>query len=178
MKIVWHKRNLMISSSVVYGHPVKYSYEIPDEFLSESMTRCCNIFGQFYLRKSYFFTLFQSDLFQSITRVIFSERLFLESSCFFWGVPFFRTVTFPQHCLFQNSYFFRAKVLPRNHTLRIGNSLVQLPFGTATHRIYLQKSYFFKADSSAQYQLFQKISKAIFRLTYFFLRATFLKLLS
>ena len=168
----------MISSSVVYGHPVKYSYEIPNKFLSESMTRCCNIFGQFYLRKSYFFTLFQSNLFQSITTVIFSEQLFLQSSCFFWGVPFFRTVTFSQHCFFQNSYFFRAKLLPRNQTLRIGNSLVQLPFGTATHRIYLQKSYFLEADSSAQDQLFQKFSKAIFRLTYFFLRAIFLKLLS
>ena len=139
------------------------------------MARCCNIFGQ-YLRKSYFFTLFQSNLFQVIATVIFSEQLFLQSSCFFWGAPFFRTVTFSQHCFFQNSYFFRAKLLPRNQTLRIGNSLVQLPFGTATHRIYLQKSYFFEADSSAKHQLFQTISKAIFCLTYFFLRATFLKL--
>ena len=168
----------MISSSVVYGHPVKYSYEIPNKFLSESITRCCNIFGQFYLRKSYFFTLFQSNLFQSITTVIFSEQLLLQNSCFFWGAPFSRTVTFSQHCFFQNSYFFRVKLLPRNHPLRTGNYLVQLPFGTATHKIYLQKSYFLEADSSAQHQLFQKISKAIFRLTYFFLRATFLKLLS
>ena len=124
-EVAWHKRNLMISSSVVYGHPVKYSYEIPNEFLSESITRCCNIFGQFYLRKSYFFTLFQSNLFQSITTVIFSEQLFLQSSWFFWGAPFFRKFTSSQHCFFfQNSYFFRAKLLPRNHTLRIGNSLV------------------------------------------------------
>ena len=140
MRIVWHKRNLMISSSVVYGHPVKYSYE----FLSESMTRCCNIFGQFYLRKSFFFTLFQSNLFHSITTVIFSEQLLLQNSCLFWGGPFSRTVTFSQHCFFQNSYFFRAKPLPTNHILRIGNSLVQLPFETATHRIYLQ-NYFFES---------------------------------
>ena len=129
----------MISSSVVYGHPVKYSNEIPNKFLSESITRCCNIFGQFYLRKSYFFTLVQSNLFQSIITVIFSEQLLLQKSCFFLGAPFFRTVTFSQHCFFQNSYFFRAKLL------RIGNSSVQLPFGAATHRIYLQKSYFFEA---------------------------------
>ena len=177
MKIVWQKQNLMISSSVVYGHPAKYSYDILNEFLSGSMARCCNIFGQFYSRKSYLFTS-QSNMFQSITTAIFSEQLFLHSSCIFWGAPFFTTVTFSQHCFFQNSYFFRAKLLPRNHTLRIGNSLVQLPFGTATHRIYLQKSYFLEADSSAQDQLFQKFSKAIFRLTYFFLRAIFLKLLS
>ena len=145
MKILWHKRNLMISSSVVYDHPVKYSYEIPNEFLSGSMARCCNIFGQFYFRKSYFFTLLLSNLFQGITTFIFSEQLFLQSSCFFWGAPFFRTVTFSQHCFFQNSYFFRAKLLPTNHILRIGNSFVQLPFGTATHRIYLQKSYFFES---------------------------------
>ena len=130
------------------------------------------------LRKSYFFPPFQSNLFQSITTVIFSEQLFLQSSCFFWGASFFRTVTFSQHCYFQNNYFFRATLLPRNHTLRIGKSLVQLPFGTASHRIYLQRSYFFEADSSAQHQLFQKIGKAIFRLTYFFLKATFLKLIS
>ena len=108
------------------------------------MTRYCNIFGQFCLNKRYFFTLFQSNLFQSITTVIFSEQLFLQNSCFFWGAPFSRTVTFPQHCFFQNSYFFWAKLLPRNHTLIIGNYLVQLPFGTATHRIYLQKGYFFE----------------------------------
>ena len=107
MKIVWHKRNLMISSSVVYGHPVKYSYQIPNEFLSESMTRCCNIFGQFYLRKSYFFTLFQSNLFQSITTVIFSGQLFLQSSSFFEELLFseqslFLSIVFSGLLLFQS----------------------------------------------------------------------------
>ena len=33
MKIVWRKHNLMISSSVGSGHPGKYSYEIPHEYL-------------------------------------------------------------------------------------------------------------------------------------------------
>ena len=33
MKIVWHKHNLMISLSVDSGHPGKYSYEIPHEYL-------------------------------------------------------------------------------------------------------------------------------------------------
>ena len=35
MKIVWHKHNLIISSSAGSGHPGKYSYEIPYEYLSE-----------------------------------------------------------------------------------------------------------------------------------------------
>ena len=33
MKIVWRKHNLMISFSVGSGHPGKYSYEIPHEYL-------------------------------------------------------------------------------------------------------------------------------------------------
>ena len=33
MKIVSHKHNLMISLSVDSGHPGKYSYEIPHEYL-------------------------------------------------------------------------------------------------------------------------------------------------
>ena len=96
---------------------------------------------------------------------------------------FFKTVTFFQHFFPQNISLFRAKLLPRNQTLRTGNSLVQLPFRTATHRRHLQKSYFFEADSSAQHQLFQKkqdfekgyfVRKAKFRITYFFRRVTFL----
>ena len=168
----------MISSLVVYGHPVKYSCEIPNEFLSGLMARWCNISEQFNLRKSYFFTLFQISLFQTITTVIFFGTVLSSEQLLFLRSSFFQNSHFFQHCFFQNSYFFRAKLLPRNHTLRIGNFLRQLPFGTATHRIYLQKNYFFEADSSAHHQLFQKISKAIFRLTYFFLRATFLKLFS
>ena len=116
MKIVWHKHNLMISSSVVYGHSVKYSYEI--------------------LRAASFFEIFRNSHF---------------FSAFFF--------------LFQNSCFFRAKLLPRNHTSRIGNSLAQLPFGTDTYRRYLQKSYFFEADSSAQHQFFQK-SKILEKATF------------
>ena len=104
---VWHKHNLMISFSVVYGHPVKYSYEIPHEYLSglgngNFLSRiCCDIFGKLYFWKSYFFTLFQSKCFQSNIRVTFSEQLFLQSSCFFLRSSFFRTVTFSQHFFFR-----------------------------------------------------------------------------
>ena len=33
LKIVWNKHNLMISSLVGSGHPGKYSYEVPHEYL-------------------------------------------------------------------------------------------------------------------------------------------------
>ena len=167
----------MISSSVVYGHPVKYSYEIPNKFLSESMTRCCNIFGQFYLRKSYFFTLFQSNLFQSITTVIFSGKLFLQSSSFFEELLFseqslFLSIVFSEQLLFQSETS-TEKLHLENRKL-----FSAVTFRNSYPQNISQKSYFLEADSSAQHQLFQKISKAIFRLTYFFLRAIFLKLLS
>ena len=56
----------------------------------------------------------------------------------------FQNNNFFSAIFFQNHYFFRDKHLPRNRTLRTGNSLVQLPFGTATNRRYLQKSYFWR----------------------------------
>ena len=45
---------------------------------------------------------------------------------------------------------------PKKQILQKGNSLVQLPFRTASHRGHLQKRYFFQADSAAGHQLFQK----------------------
>ena len=112
--------------------------------------------------KSYVFTLFQSNCFQSITRVNLSVQ---RSSCLFWGAPFSEQTLFPSIFFFQNSYFFIAKLLSRSQTLRIGNSLVRLPFGIAIHKRYLQKSYFLEADSSAQHQLFQK-SKVLEKATF------------
>ena len=114
MKIVWHKHNLMISSSVVYGHPVRHSCEVPNEY--------------------------------------------------FWGAPFSGQLLFLS-IFFHSCFFFRAKLLLTNHTLRRGNSLKQLPFGTVTNRRYLQKRYFFEAESIAQHQLFQK-SKILEKATF------------
>ena len=136
----------------------------------------------FFFWKSYFFTVFESNFFKA------SQELHFRSSSFFRADALFEELLFQNSHFFpaffpQNIYLFRAKLLPRNQTLRTGNSLVQLPFRTATHRRHLQKSYFFEADSSAQHQLFQKkqdfekgyfFRKAKFRITYFFRRATFL----
>ena len=110
-----------------------------------------------------------------------------QSSSFFRADAFFEKLLFQNSQFFpaffsQNIYLFRAKLLPRNQTLRTGNFLVQLPFRTAIHRRHLQRSYFFEVDSSAQHQLFQKkqdsekayfFRKAKFRITYFFWAATF-----
>ena len=63
---------------------------------------------------------------------------------------FFRTVTFSQELFFQNSFFFGAKILQSSHFLKIGGSLQQLLFGTATFSEEL-----FKIKISKKELLFQ-----------------------
>ena len=159
----------MISSSVVYGHPVTYSYEIPNEYLSGSMAifllPYVAIFSDsFFFGKATSSNFFRVNFLKVSQKLLFRNSSFFRAAAFFLRRSFFRTATFSQH-ISQNSYFFRAKLLPRNQTLRIGNSLLQLPFGTATHMRYLQKSYFFETDSSPQHQLFQK-SKILEKATF------------
>ena len=89
----------MIFSSVVYGHPVKYSYEIPNEFLSGLIARRCNISEQFNLRKNYFFTLLHTF---RVSCFNVSQQLFFRNSSFFRAVAFLRS------SFFQNSHFFSA----------------------------------------------------------------------
>ena len=65
------------------------------------------------------------------TIVTFSEQLFLQSLCFFWGA------SFPEQSLLCSSYFFRKATLfctftKFYHFLIIGSFLGQLLFGTAT----------------------------------------------
>ena len=114
------------------------------------------------LWKNYFFTLIQSNFFQSNARVTFSEQLVLQSSSFFEEV-LFRTVTFSQDLFFRTATFFRPKLLPSNHILRIRNFLAQLPFETATYRraafskqILLHNKNFFKKVKFWKNLLFQK----------------------
>ena len=83
--------------------------------------------GQLYFWISYFFTLLQCSYFD--TAVNFLEQLFLQGSWIFWA-DFFRKSPSSQQLFFQ-SYFFRAKLLPRSQFLRIGSSIGQLLFGTA-----------------------------------------------
>ena len=128
---------------------------------------------QFYFWRSYFFTLFQSNYFD--TALTFSEQLFLQSSCF-------RSTYF--------FYFFRAKLLASSHFLRIESSSGQLLFGTATFlaeellrikistaELLFPSRYFCTASTFSEKLHFGKkhFRKAIFRITYFFWRATFLE---
>ena len=91
----------------------------------------------------------------------------------FWGSNFFRTAavfsffTFSEQSLFWRSYFFRIASFSERKIYRATTSREQevlygsyfseqLFFSEELFRIrYLKKSYFFKAGTSAQHQLFQ-----------------------
>ena len=99
---------------------------------------------------SFIFEKATSSQFLRVTFFKVSQELLFRSSSFFRADAFFEELLFQNSHFFpaffsQNIYLFRAKLLPRNQTLRTGNSLVQLPFRTATHKRHLQKSYFFEA---------------------------------
>ena len=126
-------------------------------------------------------------------------QLLFQSSCIFRASAFFDQLLFQN-----NYHFFAAVIFSEQLLFQSKTSTEQLPlgkkkfFGEATFRNsylfwrrnclewrYLQKScYFFEAGTSAQHQLFQKsyilgekkqfFRKAIFRITHFFWRATFL----
>ena len=167
---------------VNFYHKTFITNSTPWSFLTTLLSIHIAIFSD-----SFIFEKATSSQFLRVTFFKVSQELLFRSS------SFFRADAISEELLFQNSHFFpaffseyiylfRAKLLPRNQTLRTGNSLVQLPSRTATHRRHLPKSYFCEADSSAQHQLFQKkqdfekgyfFRKAKFRITYFFWAATF-----
>ena len=68
--------------------------------------------GQLYFGKSYFFTLFQRNYFD--TAVIFSEELFLQNSCFFL---LFQNSHFFARFFFRNNFLFGGKLLPSYNTI-------------------------------------------------------------
>ena len=128
--------------------------------------------GQVYICRSYFVTLIQSNYFDK-TFTISSEQLpFLRSS-------FFRTITYSQQLFCQNSYFFRAKLLPSSHFLKIGSFFEQLLFRTATFleeelfriRIYTEGLLFRSSYFCTHFGKSQLFRKAIFPITYFFLES-------
>ena len=99
--------------------------EIFFQIVISLLTYVAILSGQVYFRRSYFFTLSQSDYFD--TTVHFPEQLFLQRSRFF-RISISRGVTYLQQLFFQSSYFFRGKLLANSHFLRI----VQTLFETAT----------------------------------------------
>ena len=83
--------------------------------------------GQLFFR-----TLLQSNCFNRTVTLL--EPLFLQNSCFFKIFLFERVIPL-QQLFFQNTSFFGVELLPSSHFLRIGNSLGQLLFGTATEQL-------------------------------------------
>ena len=134
MKIVQHKQNLNISFSArsgQYSQGISYQYlpgwgnlsgkivSIKPNHQSYSfffiaislLVYVATFSGQLYFWRSNFFTLFQSDYF--------------DTTVTFWGQLFF-----------QNSFFFRAKILQNSHFLRIRSSLWQLLSATAIFSLF------------------------------------------
>ena len=88
------------------------------------------------------------------------DKLFLQSSCFLRS-SFFKTVTSSQQLFFQNSYFFRAKLLPRSHFLRIESFFGLLLFVAAT----ILAGVLFRIKISTE--------RLLFRSRHFFTASTF-----
>ena len=161
LKIVWHKHYLVISSLVSSGHPDKYSYEIPHEFLpgrgklSGKMISIkrnpyfnlglfvfkwwfpFSIFatfsGQLYFRRSNFFKLLWSNCFDAT--VTLSEQLFLQSSCFFKELCF-RKIHFLASIIFPEYLIFRSETSSEQPLLE---NILRKFFRAVTFR----KSHFF-----------------------------------
>ena len=146
--------NLMISSSAVYCDPVKYSYEISNGYLSGSMAISLLAYVAIFSGSFIFGKVTSSNFFRANFFKVSRELVFRSSS-------FFRAAVFFQEILFQNSHFFSAyfseQLLLRSE-ISTEKSYVEnrkffsaITFRNTTHRRYLQKSYFFEADSSSQH---------------------------
>ena len=116
------------------------------------------------------FRLFQNSfIFEKAT----SSHFFRVTACIrelfiyfflFWEAPFSEQSLLSKWLFFQNRYYFRAKLLPSNHSLRIESSWGKLLFGIATFlledllriTISTEELLFPRRYFSAQQQLFQK----------------------
>ena len=95
MKIVWHKHNLSISSSVCSGHPGEHSYEIPHE----SSSGWENSSGKI-LSISLILTFSNGDFFR---RALFLEKLLLNTV---WKVSKYGVFSGPYFLIFERSVTF------------------------------------------------------------------------
>ena len=128
--IVWHKHNLMISSSV---GSVGFFLTLVSIHIRFPMNTCqgqgtslgFGIFFQMVISLPHMLRIFQNSfIFGEATYSHFfwvtnsTQQLLFRSSCFFWGAPFSEQSLFSKQLSFQNSYFSRAKLLPSRHFLR------------------------------------------------------------
>ena len=132
--------------------------------------------GTFYFWRNYFFTLLQSNYFD--TTINFSKQLFFRAATFFEELPF------SEQSPLRSSHFFRiATFFPFIHFLEIGCSLEQVLFGTPTlmlmklfriksfsQEVLIRTRYFCAASTFSEELLFGKsqlFRKAIFCINYF-----------
>ena len=128
--IVWHKHNLMISSSV---GSVGFFLTLVSIHIRFPMNTCqgegtslgFGIFFQMVISLPHMLRIFQNSfIFGEAAYSHFfwvtnsTQQLLFRSSCFFWGAPFSEQSLFSKQLSFQNSYFSRAKLLPSRHFLR------------------------------------------------------------
>ena len=139
---------------VVYGHSVKYSHEIPNEYLSGLMAISLLAYVAIF-SDSFIFGKATSLQFFRVTFFKVSQELLFQGSSLFRADDFFEELLF-QKSLFSSIFFPEYLLVQDEISTQKPNSLVQIPFRTATHRRHLQKNYFFEADSSTQHQPFQK----------------------
>ena len=176
----------MISSSVVYGHSTKYSYEILHEYLLLmviSLLAYVAIFSD-----SFIFGKATSSHFFRVTFFKLPQELLFQTSSFFRAAfflrSFFGTVTFSLHffsfseqLLFQsetttekphlkNRKFFSAVTFRNRYLQKI--STEELLFRS---RFFCTTSIFSKKQDLGKSYFFRK---AIFYITFSFWRATFL----
>ena len=171
----------MISSSVFYSYPVKYSYKISHEYLFSLFTYVAIFSDSFIFGKatsSHFF------------RVTFFK---VAQDSYFWSTSFFRAAAFFGEVLFQNSQFFSAffleQLLFQSKTSTEQPHLENRKFFSAvtfrnsykrkisTVELLFRSRFFCTASTFSKKQDFRKsyfFRKAIFRITDFFWRATFL----
>ena len=128
--IVWHKHNLMISSSLI---SVGFFLTLVSIHIRFPMNTCqgegtslgFGIFFQMVISLPHMLRIFQNSfIFGEATYSHFfwvtdsTQQLLFRISCFFWGAPFSEQSLFSKQLSFQNSYFSRAKLLPSRHFLR------------------------------------------------------------
>ena len=128
--IVWHKHNLMISSSVgsvgFFLTLASIHIRFPmNTYQGEGTSLGFGIFFQMVISLPHMLRIFQNSfIFGEATYSHFfwvtnsTQQLLFQSSCFFWGAPFSEQSLFSKQLSFQNSYFSRAKLLPSRHFLR------------------------------------------------------------
>ena len=100
---------------VIYGHSVKYSYEIPNKYLPGSMVASLLAYIAIF-SDSFIFGKATSSRFLRIDFFKVSQELIFQRSPFF--MPFLGSSHFFPAIFPRNIYLFIVKRLPRNQTLK------------------------------------------------------------